>query len=235
MALLDVRNLEVKYGKAVAIECVSLRVEPHELVGVLGSNGAGKSTLLRAISGVLSSAGTVHLAGRRLDGMPPHRIVAAGICHCPEGRHLFRELSVEKNLRLGAYLRTNRDEIEGDLERVFALFPALRARRSQRAGTLSGGEQQMVAIGRALMGKPKLLMLDEPSAGLAPQLKSTVFRAIDNIRREGTSVLLVEQDASSALRIVDRIYLLEHGRIVREGVSREFFDDQAIRRSYLGV
>jgi branched-chain amino acid transport system ATP-binding protein len=235
MTLLDVRDLEVRYGKAIAIERVSLRVEARELVGVLGSNGAGKTTLLRAISGMLPSTGTVRLGGQRLDGMPPHRIVAAGIGHCPEGRHLFRELTAEKNLRLGAYLRTNRDEIERDLERVFALFPALRARRSQRAGTLSGGEQQMVAIGRALMGKPELLMLDEPSAGLAPQLKSAIFRAIDDIRREGTSVLLVEQDASSALRIVDRIYLLEHGHIVREGLSREFFDDREIRRFYLGV
>ncbi|MGF6870565.1 ABC transporter ATP-binding protein [Paraburkholderia sp. MM5477-R1] len=235
MPLLEVRNLEVRYGKAVAIERVSLRVGLHEVVGVLGSNGAGKTTLLRAISGVLSSAGTVRFEERRIDGMPPHRIVAAGICHCPEGRHLFRELSAEKNLRLGAYLRKNCDEIECDLERVFGLFPILRARRSQRAGTLSGGEQQMVAIGRALMGKPKLLMLDEPSAGLAPKLKSTIFRAIDDIRRDGTSVLLVEQDASSALRIVDRIYLLEHGHIVREGVSREFFDDREIRRFYLGV
>jgi branched-chain amino acid transport system ATP-binding protein len=235
MPLLEIRDLEVRFGKAVAVEGVSLHVEPRELVGVLGSNGAGKTTLLRAISGVLARSGTVHFCGRCLDGMPPHAIVAEGICHCPEGRHLFHELTTEKNLRLGAYLRKNHDEIESDLKHVFELFPMLRARRSQFAGTLSGGEQQMVAIGRALMGKPKLLMLDEPSAGLAPQLKSTILRAIVDIKREGTSVLLVEQDASSALRIVDRIYLLERGHIVREGVSQEFFDDIEIRRLYLGL
>ncbi|MFM0367059.1 ABC transporter ATP-binding protein [Paraburkholderia sediminicola] len=148
----------------------------HELVGVLGSNGAGKTTLLRAISRMLVSTGMVRFDGKTLTRMPAYKVVAEGICHCPEGRHLFRELTAEKNLRLGAYLRTNRDGIESDLERIFSPFPMLRVRRSQQAGMLSGGEQQMVAIGRALMGKPKLLMLDEPSVGLAIRLKATIFR-----------------------------------------------------------
>lgn len=235
MSLLDVQNLEVRYGKAVAIDNISLRVDVHELVGVLGANGAGKTTLLRAISRTLASTGAVHFNGRLLGGMPAYRVVAAGICHCPEGRHLFRELTAEKNLRLGAYLRTNCEEIEADLERVFGLFPALRERRSQRAGTLSGGEQQMVAIGRALMGKPKLLMLDEPSVGLAVRLKAKIFDAIDEIRREGTSVLLVEQDAVSALRIANRVYVLEQGRIMREGSGQELLEDIDVRRFYIGL
>jgi branched-chain amino acid transport system ATP-binding protein len=234
MPLLDVQNLEVRYGKAIALERVSLRVDAHELVGVLGSNGAGKTTLLRAISRMLVSTGMVRFNGKTLAGMPAYKVVAEGICHCPEGRHLFRELTAEKNLRLGAYLRTDRDGIESDLERIFSLFPMLRVRRSQQAGTLSGGEQQMVAIGRALMGKPKLLMLDEPSVGLAVRLKATIFGAIDDVRREGTAVLLVEQDALAALRIADRIYVLEQGHIVREGASRELFEDNDIRRFYLG-
>ncbi|MGF6778596.1 ABC transporter ATP-binding protein [Paraburkholderia sp. GAS334] len=235
MPLLDVQNLEVRYGKAVVLERVSLQVAACELVGVIGSNGAGKTTLLRAISRVLASTGTVRFDGKDLAGMPAYKVVAEGICHCPEGRHLFQELTAEKNLRLGAYLRADRGGIESDLERVFGLFPALRERRSQQAGTLSGGEQQMVAVGRALMGKPKLLVLDEPSVGLALRLKATIFNAIDDIRRAGTAVLLVEQDALSTLRIADRVYVLERGHIVREGTGRELLDDSDIQRFYLGV
>jgi branched-chain amino acid transport system ATP-binding protein len=235
MPLLDVQDLEVRYGKAVALERISIRVEANELVGVLGSNGAGKTTLLKAISRVLASTGMLRFNGKTLASMPAHKVVAEGICHCPEGRRLFRELTAEKNLRLGAYLRSDRDGIDADLERIFSLFPVLRERRSQQAGTLSGGEQQMVAIGRALMGRPKLLMLDEPSVGLAARLKAAIFDSIDEIRHSGTAVLLVEQDAHATFRIADRIYVLEQGHVVREGPSRELFEDNDIRRLYLGV
>lgn len=235
MPLLEVQDLEVRYGKAVALERVSLRVEANELVGVLGHNGAGKTTLLKAISRVLASTGMLRFNGNSLARMPAHKVVAEGICHCPEGRRLFAELTVEKNLRLGAYLRTDRGGIDADLERIYALFPVLRERRSQQAGTLSGGEQQMVAIGRALMGRPKLLMLDEPSVGLAVRLKATIFDAINDIRRTGAAVLLVEQDAQATFDIADRIYVLGQGRVVQEGAGRELLEDGDIRRIYLGL
>ncbi|KAA1014541.1 ABC transporter ATP-binding protein [Paraburkholderia panacisoli] len=235
MSLLDVQELEVRYGKAVALEGVSLRVETNELVGVLGSNGAGKTTLLKAISRVLPSTGMLRFNGKALIGVPAHKVVAQGICHCPEGRRLFPELTAEKNLRLGAYLRTDRGSIDADLQLVYSLFPALRERRSQLAGTLSGGEQQMVAIGRALMGRPRLLMLDEPSVGLAGRLKAAIFDAIDEIRHNGTAVLLVEQDAHATFGIADRVYVLEQGRVAREGPGQELLEDGDIRRIYLGL
>jgi branched-chain amino acid transport system ATP-binding protein len=235
MSLLDVQELEVRYGKAVALEGVSLRVETNELVGVLGSNGAGKTTLLKAISRVLPSTGMLRFNGKALIGVPAHKVVAQGICHCPEGRRLFPELTAEKNLRLGAYLRTDRGSIDADLQLVYSLFPALRERRSQLAGILSGGEQQMVAIGRALMGRPRLLMLDEPSVGLAGRLKAAIFDAIDEIRHNGTAVLLVEQDAHATFGIADRVYVLEQGRVAREGPGQELLEDGDIRRIYLGL
>jgi branched-chain amino acid transport system ATP-binding protein len=235
VSLLDVQDLEVRYGKAVALEGVSLRVEKNELVGVLGPNGAGKTTLLKAISRVLPSTGILRFNGKTLIGMPAHKVVAHGICHCPEGRRLFPELTAEKNLRLGAYLRTDRGGIDADLQLVYSLFPALRERRSQLAGTLSGGEQQMVAIGRALMGRPRLLMLDEPSVGLAGRLKAAIFDAIDEIRHNGTAVLLVEQDARATFGIADRVYVLEQGRVAREGLGQELLEDGDIRRIYLGL
>jgi branched-chain amino acid transport system ATP-binding protein len=235
MALLEAQDLTVRYGKALALDRVSLRVEANELVGVLGPNGAGKTTLLKAISGVLASTGTLRFEGENLGGMQAYRVAKLGICHCPEGRRLFTELTTEKNLRLGAYLRTDRHAIDTDLERIYCLFPVLRERRSQRAGTLSGGEQQMVAIGRALMGKPKLLMLDEPSIGLAARLKAAIFEAIDDIRCTGMAVLLVEQDAHAALGIADRIYVLEQGRVAREGSAKKLVEDGDIRRIYLGL
>lgn len=235
MPLLEVSELRASYGKALAIESVSIEVNEGELVAVLGPNGAGKTTLLKAISRAIPSTGVLNFKDRSLDGAAPHQAVARGICHCPEGRKLFSELSVLKNLQLGAYLRTSKTEIESDLERVFGLFPVLRERRKQQSSTLSGGEQQMVAIGRAMMGRPQLLLLDEPSVGIAPRLKRMIFESIQQIRGDGTAILLVEQDAASALKIADRVYVLEHGRTVRQGRPAELTGDEYIRQVYLGV
>ena len=235
-ALLEIENLVVRYGKALALDRLSLRVDRHELVAVLGSNGAGKTTLLKAIARTVPLAsGHVRFNGSTLDRLPAHQVVGLGICHCPEGRRLFPELSVSKNLMLGAYLRSNKDDIARDLDRVYGLFPILKARSRQQASTLSGGEQQMLAIGRALMGNPMLLLLDEPSVGIAHRLKIDIFRAIRAIQEAGTAVLLVEQDARSALSIAERAYVLEHGCIAREGTARELTNDDDIRRVYLGL
>jgi branched-chain amino acid transport system ATP-binding protein len=235
MPLLEVRDLHVRYGKALAVESVSVTVDTGELVGVLGPNGAGKTTLLKAISRAIPSTGTLNFKGQTLERLPPYDVVARGICHCPEGRRLFPELSVLKNLQLGAYLRSNKTEIQEDLERVFALFPVLKERQQQQSSTLSGGEQQMVAIGRAMMGRPELLLLDEPSVGIAPRLKGLIFDAIEQIRKDGTAILIVEQDATSTLRIADRVYVLEHGRTVKEGRASDLAGDEYIRQVYLGV
>ncbi len=236
MALLEITGLVVHYGKALALDGVDLHVESGEMVAVLGPNGAGKSTLLKAISGaVAASAGRLAFKDRTLGTLAIHEVVAAGIGHCPEGRHLFPDLPVRKNLILGAYLRRDRAAIAADLERVFTLFPVLRERQRQSAATLSGGEQQMVAIGRALMGRPALLLLDEPSVGIAPRLKQTLFVAIRQIQAAGTAILLVEQDARVAFRVASRVYLLEHGRIVREGQSADLARDDHVRQIYLGV
>ena len=235
-ALLEIENLVVRYGKALALDRLSLRVDRHELVAVLGSNGAGKTTLLKAIARTVPLAsGHIRFNGSILDRLPAHQVVALGICHCPEGRRLFPELSVSKNLMLGAYLRSNKDDIARDLDRVYGLFPVLKARSRQQASTLSGGEQQMLAVGRALMGNPMLLLLDEPSVGIAHRLKIDIFRAIRAIQEAGTAVLLVEQDARSALSIAERAYVLEHGCIAREGTARELTNDDDIRRVYLGL
>jgi branched-chain amino acid transport system ATP-binding protein len=234
--LLEIENLVVRYGKALALDRLSLRVEPNELVAVLGSNGAGKTTLLKAISRTVPlSSGHIRFNGSTLDRLPAHEVVARGICHCPEGRRVFPELSVSKNLMLGAYLRSDRNGIARDLDKIYALFPILEDRSGQQASTLSGGEQQMLAVGRALMGKPMLLLLDEPSVGIAHRLKIEIFQAIRTIQQAGTAVLLVEQDARSALSIAERAYVLEHGCIVREGRAHELTNDNDIRRVYLGV
>ena len=235
MALLEVADLVVHYGKALTLDGVSLKVEDGEVVGVLGPNGAGKSTLLKAISRIVPGTGRIELKGRSLAELPAHRVVAEGVCHCPEGRRLFPELSVLKNLMLGAYLRRDEDAVHADLERVYALFPVLRARSRQQASTLSGGEQQMVAIARALMGAPNLLLLDEPSVGIAHRLKTEIFEAIRGIRRKGMGILLVEQDARSTIEIADRVYVLEQGRVAHQGSAHDMADDNYIRRAYLGV
>jgi len=233
--LLEIRELSVLYGKAVALEHVSLCVAEGEFVAVLGPNGAGKSTLLKAISRAQPSAGTLELRGESLQNYPAHAVVGKGICHCPEGRRLFTELTVLKNLMLGAYLRRDQTAIEADLAQVYQLFPILQERGAQVVSTLSGGQQQMVAIGRALMGRPALLLLDEPSVGIAHRLKMEIFGAIKRIQRSGTAILMAEQDAQSALRIADRVYVLEHGRVGREGTSAELAADDYIRQAYLGV
>ncbi len=235
MSLLEVSDLVVRYGKALALDGVSLRVDPGELVGILGPNGAGKSTLLKAISRTVGSAGKLRFNGQTLGVLEAHEVVARGIAHCPEGRRLFPDLSVKKNLMLGAYLRSDRDGIQHDLARVFSLFPVLRERERQLAGTLSGGEQQMVAIGRALMSRPSLLLLDEPSTGIAHKLKTAIFDRIREIRQSGLTVLVVEQDAVSTFRVADRIYVLEHGRVAREGRAEELRHDEGVRRLYLGM
>ncbi|PWW44358.1 ABC transporter ATP-binding protein [Melaminivora alkalimesophila] len=235
MSLLEIQGLAASYGKAVALESVSLQVQPGELVGVLGPNGAGKTTLLKAISRTLPSQGTLAFQGQSLHGREAHEVVGLGICHCPEGRRLFPELTVRKNLELGAYLRPSRAEVEADMEKVFALFPILRERLEQVVSTLSGGQQQFVAIGRALMGRPRLLLLDEPSVGIAHRLKIEIFDAIRAIAASGVAVLMAEQDAQNTLRVAERVYVLENGRVARQGSSAELAGDDHIRRIYLGV
>ncbi|MDB5758764.1 MAG: livF [Burkholderia sp.] len=233
--LLEIEHLSASYGKATALEDITMHVDAGELVAVLGPNGAGKTTLLKAISRSVAGQGRLDFDGASLNGLPAHAVVGRGICHCPEGRRLFTELTVKKNLLLGAYLRNDRLAIERDYQRVVELFPILRERASQIVSTLSGGQQQMVAIGRALMGAPKLLLLDEPSVGIAHRLKVEIFSAIRAIRESGVAILMAEQDAQSALRIADRVYVLEHGRVAQSGTAAEMAGDNRIRQIYLGV
>jgi branched-chain amino acid transport system ATP-binding protein len=233
--MLDIQNLSASYGKATALENITLNVMPGELVAVLGPNGAGKSTLLKAISRSLASQGTLTFEGRSLHEVATENVVGLGICHCPEGRRLFPELTVEKNLLLGAYLRNDKKAVAEDMQRVFGLFPILSERGSQIVSTLSGGQQQMVAIGRALMGAPKLLLLDEPSVGIAHRLKMEIFAAIQQIRSRGVAILMAEQDAQSALHIADRVYVLEHGHVAQTGYAKDLAKDDRIRRIYLGL
>jgi len=233
--MLDIQNLSAAYGKATALENITLNVMPGELVAVLGPNGAGKSTLLKAISRSLASQGTLTFEGRSLHDVATEKVVGLGICHCPEGRRLFPELTVEKNLQLGAYLRNDKQAVADDMQRVFELFPILSERASQIVSTLSGGQQQMVAIGRALMGAPKLLLLDEPSVGIAHRLKMEIFAAIQQIRSRGVAILMAEQDAQSALHIADRVYVLEHGHVAQTGYAKDLAKDDRIRRIYLGL
>ena len=233
--MLDIQNLSAAYGKATALENITLNVMPGELVAVLGPNGAGKSTLLKAISRSLASQGTLTFEGRSLHDVATEKVVGLGICHCPEGRRLFPELTVEKNLQLGAYLRNDKQAVADDMQRVFELFPILSERASQIVSTLSGGQQQMVAIGRALMGAPKLLLLDEPSVGIAHRLKMEIFAAIQQIRNRGVAILMAEQDAQSALHIADRVYVLEHGHVAQTGYAKDLAQDDRIRRIYLGL
>jgi branched-chain amino acid transport system ATP-binding protein len=233
--MLDIQNLSAAYGKAMALENITLKVMPGELIAVLGPNGAGKSTLLKAISRSLASQGTLTFEGRSLHEEATENVVGLGICHCPEGRRLFPELTVEKNLQLGAYLRNDKQAVASDMQRVFDLFPILSERGSQIVSTLSGGQQQMVAIGRALMGAPKLLLLDEPSVGIAHRLKMEIFAAIQQIRNRGVAILMAEQDAQSALHIADRVYVLEHGHVAQTGYAKDLAKDDRIRRIYLGL
>lgn len=232
--VLEIRDLRAAYGRALALDGVTLRAEEGEVVAVLGPNGAGKTTLLRAISRTIPATGSIRLAGRELLRLPPHEVARRGIAHCPERRRLFPELSVQKNLLLGAYARSDRT-VEEDLDRFFRLFPALGERRRQMAGTLSGGEQQMVALGRAMMARPRLLMLDEPSIGLAPLIKEAIRATLDGISREGITVLLVEQDAVFALSLAGRGYVLESGRVSLEAPSEMLRGNPHVREAYLGI
>jgi branched-chain amino acid transport system ATP-binding protein len=233
--MLELRNVSSRYGAVEALRSVSLRMNAGEIVTLIGANGAGKSTTLRNIVGLVPPvAGEIVFEGAKLNGIPTHRIAAMGIALVPEGRAIFANLSVGENLEMGAYLRKDRAEKARQLEQVYRLFPRLKERHRQDGGTLSGGEQQMLAIGRALMARPRLLLLDEPSLGLAPVLVHTIFLAIDEINREGTTILLVEQNAHAALKHSDRGYVLETGSIVIEGPSEELAQDPRVKQAYLG-
>jgi branched-chain amino acid transport system ATP-binding protein len=232
--VLAIDDLHVYYGEIHALKGVTLEVHRGEIVAILGNNGAGKTTTLKTISGLLAPRrGTITLEGEPLAGVPPHTVVLRGIAHVPEGRRIFNRLSVRENLLMGAYLRHD-GGIEADLERVFTLFPRLKERLAQVAGTLSGGEQQMLAIGRALMASPRLLLLDEPSMGLAPVLVEQIFETVRDINRQGTTILLVEQNAAMALGIAHRGYVLETGAIVLGGTAAALAEDAEVRRAYLG-
>jgi branched-chain amino acid transport system ATP-binding protein len=235
MALLDVEGLVARYGRITALNGISLTIEAGEIVTLLGANGAGKTTTLRTISGLMTAAaGSVRFDGADITKLPAERIVRAGIGHAPEGRRVFPRMTVRENLFLGAYTRNAKRDIADDTERILTTFPRLRERLDQRAATLSGGEQQMLAIGRALMSRPRLLLLDEPSLGLAPLLIQTIFEVIADIRERGTAVLLVEQNARAALAVASRGYVLELGRIALEGTSRDLLANDAIAAAYLG-
>ena len=235
MALLEVAGLCVDYGAVSAVRDIALSIEEGEIVTLIGANGAGKSTILRAVSKLVSPrAGTIRLAGRDVTGLAPERLVRLGMAHCPEGRQVLARQSVDANLALGAYVRRDRAGIRRDKARLFALFPRLAERRGQAAGTLSGGEQQMLAMARSLMSRPKLLLLDEPSLGLAPLLVSEIFTIIAGLGAQGTAILLVEQNARLAMRVAARAYLVESGSIVLSGPSRALLDDARVTRAYLG-
>jgi len=230
--LLEVKSLRVLYGKALALNGLTLSLDEKEIVGVVGPNGAGKTTLLRAISAMVPVEGEILFQGDRIDRYPPHEIVRKGIIHCPERRQLFVDFTVAENLEMGAFLRKDKEKIKTDLEYVYSLFPVLGERKHQLAGTLSGGEQQMVAIGRSLMSSPRLLLLDEPSVGLSPLVKDLLVEGIKTIWKSGLTVLIVEQDASLTLNLVDRVYILEHGKVGLEGKSQDLMNNDEVKRVY---
>ncbi len=233
--LLELQDVHVHYGAIHALRGVSLTVAPGEVVTLIGSNGAGKSTTLRAVSALLRpSSGTVTFDGKNVGALPPDALVALGMAHAPEGRGVFQNLTVEENLELGAYLRRDKDGITKDKARSFELFPRLKERLAQPAGTLSGGEQQMLAVARALMSRPRLLLLDEPSLGLAPQVVELIFRIVRDINATGTAILLVEQNAHLALKVAHRGYVLETGAVVMTGPAQELLHNEDIKKAYLG-
>ena len=234
-ALLEVRDLHIAYGAIEAVKGISFSVEGGQVVALIGSNGAGKTTTLRAISGLLRPAsGDIFFEGESLNELPAHRIVIKGVAHSPEGRRVFPRLSVADNLDMGAFARRDRQESAADIERVFKLFPVLAERRSQAAGTLSGGEQQMLAMGRALMSRPRLLMLDEPSMGLSPIVMRTIFDTVAELKSTGTTILLVEQNAQAALALADTAHVIETGRIVLSGTGAELLGNPEVKKAYLG-
>jgi branched-chain amino acid transport system ATP-binding protein len=233
--MLEVRGLECRYGKVGVLKGISLEVRAGELVSLIGANGAGKTTTLKAISGLVPPAGgRITFEGEDITSAPARRILALGIAHCPEGRRVFPYMTVQENLEMGCYLRADRARVGSDMERIFARFPVLAERRSQPAGTLSGGEQQMLAIGRALMSRPRLMLFDEPSLGLAPTMVERTFEIIAEIRKEGTTVLMVEQNAYAALEMCDRSYVLESGEVALSGTGADLLDNPHVRQAYLG-
>lgn len=235
MAMLTIKDLEVYYGVIQAIKGVSFEVNQGEVIALIGANGAGKTTILHTITGLLAPKnGSVVFEGKELTKMPAHKIVSLGMAHVPEGRRVFADLSVYENLRMGAYTRKDRNEIEETLEKVYQRFPRLKERRNQMAGTLSGGEQQMLAMGRALMSHPKIILMDEPSMGLSPIFVNEIFDIIKEVSAGGTTVLLVEQNAKKALGIADRAYVLETGNIVLTGEAKALMNDESIKKAYLG-
>lgn len=235
MAMLEIKDIEVYYGMIQAIKGISFEVNEGEVIALIGANGAGKTTTLHTITGLLSpKKGSVIFEGKDITKVPAHKIVSLGIAHVPEGRRVFAELTVYENLKMGAYTRKDKDEIEKTLEMVYKRFPRLEERKNQLAGTLSGGEQQMLAMGRALMSHPKIIVMDEPSMGLSPILVNEIFDIIQEVSKGGTTVLLVEQNAKKALSIADRAYVLETGRIVLEGDAKVLMSDDSIKKAYLG-
>ncbi len=235
--LLEVKDLKVSYGKIEAIKGISLNVNKGEIVTLVGANGAGKTTLLKTISGILKpSAGVINFEGKDIQSIAPHNRVLEGVCQAPEGRGIFPGMTVLENLEMGKYARPNwKNELAEDLDRIYILFPRLKERQSQFGGTLSGGEQQMLSIGRALMSRPRLLLLDEPSMGLAPMFIQQIFSIIREIQTQGVSILLVEQNAAQALSCANRAYILETGNIVKEGAGKDLLNDGAIKKAYLGT
>ncbi|MCA0296992.1 MAG: ABC transporter ATP-binding protein [Actinobacteria bacterium] len=234
--MLEVKDMVVAYGRVNAVKGISFSVEKGQIVTMLGTNGAGKSTTLRALSGLLPLvSGEIWFEGQRLDGVPAHKIVERGIAQSPEGRRLFRQMSVEDNLKLGAFSRKDASGVKSDMDRVYDLFPVLGERRSEAAGLFSGGEQQMLAIGRAMMSRPTLLMLDEPSMGLSPIMTQTIMRTIRELQADGVTILLVEQNAQAALSLADRGYVLEVGHIMFSDTGRNLLGDDRVRRTYLGA
>ena len=235
MAMLEIKNLEVYYGVIRAIKGISFEVNEGEVIALIGANGAGKTTTLQTITGMLKpKSGEIIFEGTDITKIPGHKIVSMGMAHVPEGRRVFAQLSVYENLKLGAYTRKDKNEIEESLEKIYQSFPRLKERRNQLAGTLSGGEQQMLAMGRALMSKPKIVLMDEPSMGLSPILVEEIFKIIRDISASGTTVLLVEQNAKKALSISDRAYVLETGNIVLSGDAKDMMNNDSIRKAYLG-
>ncbi|HEL1596780.1 TPA: ABC transporter ATP-binding protein [Streptococcus suis] len=235
MAMLEVKNLSVNYGVIEAVKDVSFEVNEGEVVTLIGANGAGKTSILRTISGLVRpSAGTISFLGNEIQKVPARKIVADGLSQVPEGRHVFAGLTVMENLEMGAFLRNNREENQANLKKIFAHFPRLEERKNQDAATLSGGEQQMLAMGRALMSQPKLLLLDEPSMGLAPIFIQEIFDIIQDIQKQGTTVLLIEQNANKALAIADRGYVLETGKVVLSGTGKELLASEEVKKAYLG-
>jgi branched-chain amino acid transport system ATP-binding protein len=234
-AMLEVRDLEVSYGKIKAVKKINFAVEQGSIVTLIGTNGAGKTTTLRTISGLLRpSGGEVWFEGKRIDSTAAHQIVSLGLAHSPEGRRIFPRLTVEENLTLGAFARKDSAEVRKDLQAAYELFPILGERRKQPSGTFSGGEQQMLAMGRAMMSKPKLLMLDEPSMGLSPIMMQRIMSTVSELKRQGTTILLVEQNAQAALKLADQGYVLEVGKIVVSGTGRELMVNDKVRKAYLG-